>query len=553
MRATYVLVITAMTLLTAPLSFAQQSADELLAPTYAKKDAQSKTDAKAWSAAESAWLKATQLNPTDPNAWLELGRSRYYGKKYLEAIEPMEKADALGVSYAWDMPYFEACCYALAGKDQEAMGKLESAINLGFRDLRSIATDDDLKSLRGTKKFENLTDADDISKLGRTQGIVHDIRFFERELKRLDYRQRNYGGTGLDQFADKFAKDAPHLSDNQVMVRFMEMAGLMRDGHTGIFPMRGSSDGLPVFFTLFQDGVFITATTDAHKDLLGSRLVAIDGNSVEKALAAVAPLFGQENSQWLASRGPSFLRKPRCLNGLGLSPTDKEGLLSLEKDGVQQKVTLTADAADPDKTWITYSSLLKGDRPLAFQHRDKHFWYQYLPDSKTVYFQYNAVQDEEKQTVADFAKEMFAFVDSHDVDRMVVDTRFNGGGNNFLNMPLVLGLAASKINQKGKLFVITSKSTFSAAMCFVTQVDRYTHAIFAGEPTGSSPNFIGESIPVNLRYVKMSGSISDLYWQNSVAMDHRIWISPDIYVPPTFASFSKNQDPVMDAILAYKQ
>lgn len=526
--------------------------DDPLAGVFAKREAVAKSNAKDWSAAETAWEKVTALNPTDAGAWLELGRSRYELKKYLEAVEPLQKADDLGVSYPSDMPYFEACCYALAGKKKEALDKLQKAIDAGYRDLEQARTDDDLASLRNDGQYRRLVDLDDVSKMDRVQGITHDVRFYQRELKRLDYRARNLGGIGVDRFADRFVQEIPHLSDNQVLVRFMEMAALARDGHTSLRPATNDPDGLPVQFASYGDGIFILGAAPQYKDLIGSKLISIDGHNTEELISAVSKLFGYENSQWIEARAPGYLRKPRCLNGLGLAPSDKQVTVVVEKEGGTRTVTLPADSKNADGNWVTYHDLVSGAPPLCFKNRAKLFWYEYLPDSMTVYFQFNGVGDEEKQTLADFSKELFAFIDSHDVDKLIVDCRFNGGGNNFLNKPLLLDLIKSKLNSKGHLFVLIGKDTFSAAMCFVAQVERFTNAIFAGEPTGSSPNFIGESIPVVLRYTKIRGTISDLYWQNSVAMDHRVWISPQIYVPPTFEAYSNNQDPVLDAVLAYK-
>lgn len=68
---------------------------------------------------------------------------------------------------------------------------------------------------------------------------------------------------------------------------------------------------------------------------------------------------------------------------------------------------------------------------------------------------------------------------------------------------------AVKINQRGKLFVIVGRQTFSAAMNGAAEIERHTNAIFVGEPTGSSPNFVGETIGVNLTYSKMRGSIKE--------------------------------------------
>jgi tetratricopeptide (TPR) repeat protein len=552
MRLAPLLVCTLM--LPSAIALSQTPGNDLLAPLLARREAATKTSASDWAGADASWEKATALNPSDAHAWLELGRARYQEKKYLDAIEPLQRANDLGVSYPWDMPYFQACCYALGGKPDQAMTKLEEAINGGFRDLDLARSDEDLKSLHEQSRFHELVDDEDISKLDRNAGLTHDIRFYQRELKRLDYRERNLGGTGLDKFADQFVSDVPHLNENQVMVRFMQMGALAADGHTALRPPHdNAANALPVQFSSYGDGMFIMGATAERKSLIGAKLLAVDGHPVDEAVHKVSTLFGHENPQWVLAMAPRYLRKPKCLNGLGLSPSDKSVTLSLEMGGAKKEVTLEANTSDPDDTWATYHQQITSEATLCFRNRSKPFWYEYQPETKTVYFQYNAVSDDEKQKLSDFAKDMFAFIEAHDVDRMIVDARFNGGGNNFLNMPLLLGLIKSKVNEKGKLFVIIGKDTFSAAMCFVSQVERFTNAIFAGEPTGSSPNFIGESIKVALRYSKMQGSISDLYWQNSVAMDHRIWISPAIYVPPTFAAYSTNKDPVIDAIMAYQK
>jgi hypothetical protein len=46
-------------------------------------------------------------------------------------------------------------------------------------------------------------------------------------------------------------------------------------------------------------------------------------------------------------------------------------------------------------------------------------------------------------------------------------------------------------------------------------IERHTHAIFVGEPTGSGPNFVGETELFELPYSKLQASVSDLYWQSS--------------------------------------
>jgi C-terminal processing protease CtpA/Prc len=169
-----------------------------------------------------------------------------------------------------------------------------------------------------------------------------------------------------------------------------------------------------------------------------------------------------------------------------------------------------------------------------------------------VYFQFNEVRNDEQEPLDRFCQRLFEFIAKHPVDKLVIDIRWNAGGNLLLNPPLVHGLIrCDKVNQRGKLFVIIGRNTASAAQCLAAQIERNASVLFVGEPTGSSPNFVGETCPLSLPYSKMQATISDLYWQNSIAMDYRTWIAPEIYTPPTFAAYRAKQDPALKAILVY--
>jgi hypothetical protein len=215
-------------------------------------------------------------------------------------------------------------------------------------------------------------------------------------------------------------------------------------------------------------------------------------------------------------------------------------------------VTLTASAEEPAATWKRVTDALPAP-PLALRKPGSPYWFEHLPERKAVYFQYNAVLDDPKESIARFCERLFRFVDEKEVERLVIDMRFNDGGNNFLNQPLVHGLIrCDRINRKGRLFLLVGRNTFSAAMNGATDIERHTEAIFIGEPTGSSPNFVGESVIVILPYSKIWVSISDLYWQRSVAMDSRPWIAPRLHLPPTFADYRAGRDPALEAALAYR-
>jgi hypothetical protein len=118
--------------------------------------------------------------------------------------------------------------------------------------------------------------------------------------------------------------------------------------------------------------------------------------------------------------------------------------------------------------WIDARDHASSPVPLYLKDPRNNYWFEYLKDPRALYVQYNAVQDKDKpeETVSDFFKRVFQFADANPVDKFVLDIRLNGGGNGYLNWPLIYDIIRSdKVNQKGKLFTIIGRKTFSAGTC----------------------------------------------------------------------------------------
>ena len=112
-------------------------------------------------------------------------------------------------------------------------------------------------------------------------------------------------------------------------------------------------------------------------------------------------------------------------------------------------------------------------------------------------------------------------------------------------------IGSEKVNRHGHLFVITGRRTFSAAMNGAADIEANTEAIFVGEPTGSKPNFVGETTIFPLPCSGLKVSISSLYWQRSHAFDDRTWIAPDLRAEMSSEDYRTNRDPSMEAIHAF--
>ena len=87
--------------------------------------------------------------------------------------------------------------------------------------------------------------------------------------------------------------------------------------------------------------------------------------------------------------------------------------------------------------------------------------------------------------------------------------------------------------------MIIGRRTYSAAQNTATYFGRYTNA-----------TFVGEEVPVTLPYGRLRANVSHLFWQSSWPQDRRIWLAPQVDVPPTFADFRAGRDAAIAAILA---
>lgn len=547
----------------ATIAFAQSPVDGF-PETLSKAEAASA--ARRWTDAAPLWQTVVQANPVNAVFALQLANSLFQAKDYRNAIPAYEKALVLRAGFPSNMAYNIACAYALLGDKEKAMQWLERSFEMGFRNLEHSRVDSDLVSLHGDPRFQRIVGAPDVSKMSRDEGWRTDLALLAREVKRKGYAEGVYRALSKQDFDASVRKlnDAiPNLSDGQIVVEIMKLLRQVGDGHTGILRPPAQADyalALPLQFYLFKEGLFIVGADPKYKELLGAQVVRFGDHSIEEVMRALDPVISRDNDIWPTQVAPYRMRSLPLMAALGVtSDIRKISLAIVGANGQRRTVTVDADASNPDiwndfpKTWLTYAQSLGTPLPLYLKNTISNYWFEYDPASKVIYFQFNRVLNAPGETLAAFSERLFRFINEHDVSKLVIDMRWNNGGNTFLIPPLLNRIIRSdKVDEPGKLFVIIGRRTFSAAQNAATYFERYTNATFVGEPTGSSPNMVGEETPFSLPYSKMVANVSDLYWQSAWPQDRRTWIAPRIYLPPTFAAYRANRDPALEAILAYR-
>jgi len=394
-----------------------------------------------------------------------------------------------------------------------------------------------------------------------------DLRYLAEELPR---RHANaFHQISFQTWANEVAAlddSIPALPDHVIIMRMTRLVALIGDAHTSLgwtsqrYPVRR----YPINLSNRADGLFVRDITaeetvtnriDAnYLRALGARVVSIGGLDIEYVKERVKTLISTENEYWPKVILNNFLTIPEVLNALDIVPDMERVRYTVEyKGGHRVNLDLSpVNQSDLAQTkFFNWPGLRRWTRPLIFTRPDSlNYWYTYLEDKSVVYFRYHRCQEIPGQPFAGFAFELLSFLDSHMVDRLIIELRDNPGGNSGILDPFINAIRSRPlINQPGRLFVLINPGTFSSGMLNANTLKLRTNAILIGEPTGGKPNSYGEIQRFTLPYSGLSVTYSTRFF--SLRTDDPPALMPDVYVDYPWSDYEAGRDPVLETALNY--
>jgi len=336
----------------------------------------------------------------------------------------------------------------------------------------------------------------------------------------------------FDSAAAALEQRLPSLRYDRAVAGFSELLALLGDGHSRLNFIQLPQHGQPVIAPppgagfdkaysiecqVFADGLWIVRASGTHADLLGARVLAINGRRMSDVVAAFTPMTSADNPMWILNVLPAFLKSPGYMSAADITraPGEPLSLTLVDAKGRRRESTVVAETQDSTTTWVPADNSVR--RPLPLTRALPGPWsFLDLNDARrTVFVRIREIGDDPaKGTMAQFTERLFAHADSIRCQRLILDIRGNGGGNNYLNQPLMHALIARPaFAHTGSLFVIVDRGTFSAAVSLVSDLERETNALFVGEPTGGAPNSPGDPAHVTLPASGLIVRISTIFWQ----------------------------------------
>ncbi len=359
-------------------------------------------------------------------------------------------------------------------------------------------------------------------------------------------------------------------TSTEFLLLISQIAAALGDGHTA-FRLQFRDRRVPLDLVWLADGLYVLRSRGQAR--AGERVVRIGSMTEAEILASLRKYISADNDHALRVMGERLLMQETMLRTLGLLEADGTVPVTLEgTEGVREvrmgltEVPSSPPVLRPGRPWIGWE--IEPEHGLGILHLDRC-------DPNREYDQ--------------VLQEFFTALAEGGVENIVVDLRYNPGGNSqvvnrFLRylavdtyrsfgMTIRYSQAASKQrgykqisgqdsypplvlpNQKiegltfsGSIYVLISPRTFSSAVLFATVLADNGLATLVGEPTGNAPSSPGDILTFRLPHSGYSFTVSRKLFLRPRGDSCDDTLQPHVYVPTGIQDILSRRDPQLEAV-----
>ncbi|WP_380018891.1 hypothetical protein [Dokdonella ginsengisoli] len=412
-----------------------------------------------------------------------------------------------------------------------------------------------------------------------------DLDYFRHYLE-LDRSYTPQARERAEALRREYLAQAGSLSPAAFALAVSRMAALADNGHSRVHPgpLSRSQARLPCRLYRFADGFHVLRARPACAELLGAKLVAIDGHPVDEVAQRMYEYFGGPRNHYDQFAAVFFLESPPLLHAAGLAQSpERLSLRAILRDGSERELSLAADPPDPDAPRVysdsylspqrieneaaDWTALLSADAPLPLFLRDYATPFQSGPleGGSIHYVQLRSNSDEPGHPIGEFLQRAEREIVAARPRAIVLDLRLDQGGN-LLKTTAFMRRLATLTDSIERVYVLTGAWTFSAGNVNLALLKEHAGGKLRviGEPVGDRVRFWAEGGTLQLPNSRLAiGYATGLhdYAQSCFGQAGCFWIlwlyptrvasfEPDLRVDYTFDDYAKLRDPVLDAALA---
>jgi hypothetical protein len=360
------------------------------------------------------------------------------------------------------------------------------------------------------------------------------------------------------------------------------VVALADNAHSQLFSAPGGRANLiPLRVHGFSDGVYVLRADSADAGLLGAQLTHIDGRPVANVIAALAPFRGG-TAAWRRNWAYTVLSSPEVLYGAGVGrdPARTTWRFLVAGESVEQ----TFEAKTPDDNeplpgtsrWLSpepvegqpqdWRAFAPAGQPsLAMANFGEPFRRAWIDDSCVLFLQFKTNQDEDGHSITEFTRETRAAIRSREPCSVILDMRFNGGGDYTTTAGFMRDLPAL-IAPSGRVYILTGVDTFSAGITSTALVEQAApeRVIILGGAVGDRLSFFSEGGDGCLPHARLCVSFArgkhdygepctdwrTCYWINYAFPVQVRSLAPDETIGLSFVEYAHGRDPAFERAMA---
>jgi hypothetical protein len=240
----------------------------------------------------------------------------------------------------------------------------------------------------------------------------------------------------------------------------------------------------------------VVAIPETALELLGARLVAVEGRSVQR-IRDVLRSFSGGTPAYRDLVAAGVLASPEQLHAVGLSRrADATRYAFITAEGLRIERTLGVPAPSaPPSAWRSLPDATSG--AWAYQAPGDPFRLHDAPEIDAIVVQLRQHLDAGGRRIADFLREAERQRADRGRSHVVLDMRFNSGGNFLLTRDFIIKWPE---RVPGRFVVLTSPKTQSAAITSIAYLKQAApdRVRIVGEPVGDRLMFFSDGLPILL-------------------------------------------------------
>ena len=285
----------------------------------------------------------------------------------------------------------------------------------------------------------------------------------------------------------------------------------------------------PLQLNYVGDKVYVVSGLSDYKDYMGKEVTAINGVNIKVIEEKVSLVVPHDNTVYLKLWLNNQLNNTSFLSFIDVADSDKAPVTLTFSDGKNVSLSPTLsqeiDRDDIISAFSSYSPYIYQGYYRAMEIRDD-----------VLLISYNTCSDNPSYPMKNFASDLKKALKEKKYSKIIVDLRYNGGGNSAVLNPVIKLLKKEKCSK----YALIGENTFSSAILNAVSLKDDADFTLVGTPTGGSINHYGELKSFTLPETGWEVYYSSKYFKLSKKYDGSI--IPDVYIEKDAESYFSGID-----------